>query len=77
MATENGGFGGPLVLGTGNGQYVYVIACFSVVFGINSTSNADRKVQNSTRRSRVLFAFLSALRVLLIPNTTEKHAMTN
>ena len=31
--------------------FVYVIACFSVVFGINSTSNADRKVQNSTRRS--------------------------
>jgi len=58
-------------------QFVYVIAWFSVIFGINSTSNASRKGENSTRRSRVLFPFLLALRVLLIPNTTENHAITN
>ena len=47
-----------------------------MVFGINSTRNADRKV-NSTRLRLVLFCtFLSALLVLLIPNTTEKHAIT-
>ena len=47
-----------------------------MVFGINSTRNADRKA-NSTRLRLVLFCtFLSALLVLLIPNTTEKHAIT-
>jgi len=47
-----------------------------VVFEINSTRNASRK-GNSTRLLLVLFSpFLLALLVLLIPNTTENHAIT-
>ena len=52
------------------GLFVYVIAWFAVVFGINSTSKCRN---NCTRRSRVQF---TALRVLLIPNTTANHAIT-
>ena len=53
-----------------------MIAWFSVVLGINSTRNAIRK-GNSTRLRLALFSpFLLALLVLLIPNTTENHAIT-
>ena len=55
---------------------VYVIAWLAVQFGINCTSNAFRKVINCTRRSRVQFAFLNALRVQFIPNCTASHAIT-
>jgi len=50
--------------------FVYVIAWFAVVFGINSTSKAGT---NCTRHSRVQFP---ALRVLLIQDTTANHAIT-
>ena len=51
-----------------------------MVFGINSMSNASRKV-NSTRLRAISFSphaisFLLALLVLLIPITTVNHAIT-
>ena len=49
---------------------VSILAWFAVVFGINSMGNAE---SNCTRRSQVQF---TALRVLLIPNTTANHAIT-
>ena len=53
-----------------------MIGWSAVVFGINSTCNAGRKV-NSTRLRLVLFySFLPALLVLLIPNTTADHPIT-
>ena len=47
--------------------FVYVIAWVAVQFGVNCTSNAIRKEKNCTRRSRVQFTFLVALRVQFIP----------
>ena len=47
-----------------------MIAWFAVVFGINSTHNA---VNCTWLR---LMQLLSVLVVLLIPNTTAKHAIT-
>ena len=53
------------------GAFVYVIAWFAVVFGINSTSNAEMIV-----RGKAGYIQFTALRVLLIPNTTTNHAIT-
>ncbi len=48
-----------------------VIAWVAVVFGINSTSNAEVIVRGEAKVQ------VTALQVLLIPNTTATHAITD
>ena len=50
---------------------MYVIAWFAVEFGINR--QLRQEVHNCTRHSLIQF---TALRVLLIQNTTANHAIT-
>ena len=51
---------------------VYVIVWVAVVFGINCTSNAGRKLVIVRGAAEHYYCFLPALRVQLIPNTTSK-----
>ena len=65
----------------GNSDYitlllVHVIARFAVVFGINCTSNAGRKLVIVQGTAKLYYCFLPALQGQLIPNTTVNHAIT-
>ena len=56
---------------------VYVIAWVAVVFGINYTSNAGRKLVIVQSAAEHYYCFLPALREQLIQNITANHAIIN
>ena len=49
----------------------------AMVFGINSVSNAGRKIAIVRGTFEHYYSFLPALRVLIIPNTIATHTVTN
>ena len=56
---------------------VYVIVWLAVVFGINSASNAGKKIVIVRGAAEHYYNFIPALRALLIPNTTANHTVTD
>ena len=53
--------------------FVYVIACFSVVLGINSMSGTGLRGEIAEAKPSAISPLQPVPQVLFIPNSTEQH----